>query len=142
MSYNFRHHVASDIGLHNQFIPPELLKSQQNLAKINSWTEFQKMKLNLDKTKLMIFNYTRKYQFSTRIETNSINLETIDSTKLLGVIVRNDLSWIDNTAFILKSAYKKMPLLTKLYTYNIPCSDLIHIYITYIRSKLEYGTLV
>ena len=65
-SYNVKQHVPSDLPTHNQYIPPENLSSQQYLNTISNWTENQKMKLNIDKTKTMIFNFTDKFQFSTR----------------------------------------------------------------------------
>ena len=44
-----------------------------------------------------------------------------------------------NTINIVRNAYKRMPLLTKLYEFNIPVKDLVLIYIIFIRSKLEYA---
>ena len=37
-SYNFRKHVASDIGIDQKFLPPENFKSQETLNKIVDWT--------------------------------------------------------------------------------------------------------
>ena len=45
-SYNFKQHVAADIGTHGQFIPPEKLQSQYYLNTINDWTEQKQMALN------------------------------------------------------------------------------------------------
>ena len=41
-SYNIKQHVPSDIPVHNQFIHPQNLKSQQWLQDINAWTINQK----------------------------------------------------------------------------------------------------
>lgn len=38
VSYNFKAHVASDIGIHGKFIPGTSLKSQNYSDKINEWT--------------------------------------------------------------------------------------------------------
>ena len=67
-SYNFKDHIASDIGTHGQYLPPENVQSQKFLDKIQDWTVDRKMQLNNSKTKYMIINFTRKYQFSTRIQ--------------------------------------------------------------------------
>ena len=56
--YNFKQHVASDIGIGQLFIPSENLKSQSHMNEISSWTELNKMKLNKSKSKCMIFNRT------------------------------------------------------------------------------------
>ena len=49
------------------------------------------MKINQTKTKCMIFNFTNKYTFNTRLALNNKILETVSETKLLGTIVTNDL---------------------------------------------------
>ena len=92
-SYNIKKHVPSDIATHGQFIASEDLKSQDWLNQINDWTDRQQMIINQNKTKLMIFNYTEKYQFSTRLTLKGENVEVIDSAKLLGTIITSDLKW-------------------------------------------------
>ena len=54
-SFNVKSHVASNVNSeHNQYLPPEFLKSQSNLDKISSWTDEHHMKLNTDKSKYTI----------------------------------------------------------------------------------------
>ena len=96
-SFNIRQQVPNDISEDNQYIPPENLKSQDHLNKINSWTKAHKMMINQTKTKTMIFNHTNKYQFRTRLNINNEILETVEETKLLGTIITNDLKWDKNT---------------------------------------------
>ena len=96
-SYNIKNHVPSDIMENNQFISPNNLKSQDYLDEISEWTKNQKMLINQKKSKCMIFNYTHKYQFSTRLAIEGEVLETVAETKLLGTILTNDLRWSKNT---------------------------------------------
>ena len=42
------------------------------------------MKLNETKSKIMVFNFTHDYQFSTRVHLNDTLLETTPETRLLG----------------------------------------------------------
>ena len=93
---------ASDIPTHNQFIPPEHLKTKVYLEKIKQWTEHQKMILNQKKTKVMIFNFTDKYKFTTKLELNGEILDVVKEAKLLGVIITDDLKWDRNTDYIVK----------------------------------------
>ena len=65
--YNTKLHVPSDVADHNQFIPPQNLKSQQYLENLKNWTDENLMKLNVKKSKFMTVNFTKKYQFSTRL---------------------------------------------------------------------------
>ena len=141
-SYNFRNHVASDIGTHQKYLPNINIQSQNYLDQIQTWTETNKMKLNVDKSKVMIFNFTEDYQFATRLYIEDVLMETINQTKLLGTIVQSDLKWSENTTMIVKKGYQRMLILQKLYAFNIPDEDLVQIYILYIRSILEQNCQV
>ena len=85
-SYNFKQHVASDIWIKQLFLPTENISSQNYMNNICDWTDTNHMQLNEKKSKVMIFNYTRNYQFCTRIHLKNSLLETIEETKLLGTI--------------------------------------------------------
>ena len=50
------------------------------------------MELNSKKTKAMIFNFTRNFQFSTRLELENEVSEIIRETKLLGVVINDQLT--------------------------------------------------
>ena len=91
-SFNLKQQVPSDIPVHNQYIPADHLKSQEWLNTINDWTRKQKMLINEKKTKTMIFNYTNKYQFTTRLSINDQPIEVIKNTRLLGTIIQDDLT--------------------------------------------------
>ena len=56
-SYNFKNHMASDIGIDQLYIPSEKIKSHSYMDNISGWTVDKKMKLNEDKTKLMNPSY-------------------------------------------------------------------------------------
>ena len=100
------------------------------------------MKLNVDKSKYMIINFTKNYQVNTRIYMQQELLKQVSQTRLLGVILRDDLSFKSNTESITKNAYKRMSILHKLGQFNLPVEDLINIYVLYIRSVLEQSAVV
>ena len=103
-SYNFKQHVASDIPIHGHFIDPQNLKRQKYINEINSWLNSQKMILNEPKMKSMLVNFTRKYQFSTRMKLNNTNIQQVDSVKILGTILSDNLTWNENSKAITKNA--------------------------------------
>ena len=107
-SYNLRAHVPSDVPVHNQIIVAENLKSQQHLSDINTWTGKMKMKLNEKKTKQIIFNFSRKNQFTTKLSVNKKNIEVVKEVKLLGTLLTDDLKWGKNTREIVRKAYARM----------------------------------
>ena len=82
-SFNSKESVPSDMPEHNQYIPGENLKSQEYLTKIKQWTDNQKMILNENKTKLIIFNFSEKYQFGTRLELNGQNSDVYKKLNFL-----------------------------------------------------------
>ena len=140
---NFKTHVASDINVeHNQLLPQSNIHSQAYLDKISEWTNTNQMKLNPDKSKFMVVNFTDNYQFNTRLNIEGDNLQQVRETKLLGVIVNDKLSWHSNTNFLVKKAYKRMIILHNLFEFNLPISELINIYILYIRSVLESSAVI
>ena len=141
-SYNFNRHVASDIGAENFFLDPRNIKSQEYLDKIASWTKGQKMKLNKEKTNYMIFNFSKNYKFNTRLSLEQTNLKQVKETKLLGLVLRDDLTWASNTHSITKRAYVRMTILRNLYGFDIPVTDLVQLYILYIRSIVEQSAVV
>ena len=112
-SFNLKNSVPSDIPTHNQYIPEENLESSKYVEEIKRWTENKKMILNQKKTKVMIFNFTNNYQFTTRLSLNEENLEVVKNTKLLGIMLNDKLTWDENTEYLIKKAYKTMELLRR-----------------------------
>ena len=100
------------------------------------------MKLNPNKTKYMIINFCSSYQFKTRLSVKSSLLEQVSETRLLGVIIQEDLSWNKNTRALVKKAYSRMVILRKLVEFEVNKSDMITIYILFIRSVLEKSSVV
>ena len=141
-SFNCQATVPSNIPTHNQFIPPEHLKTQSYLKKIQEWTQNQKMKLNKKKTKVMIFNFSKDHKFTTDLKIDEDTLEIVDQAKLLGVIITNDLKWDKNTEYLIKKANSRMELLRKVAEFTTSMEDKKDIYVLYIRSILEQSCVV
>ena len=100
------------------------------------------MVINEKKTKNLIFNFTDNYQFSTRIKLNGEDVEELESTKLLGTIISNDLSWDLNTKNIVNKANARMELVRKVAGFGASKDDLKNIYILFVRSLLEQSSSV
>ena len=90
------------------------MKTQSQLDDINEWTKKQKMELNEKKTKSMIFNFSKKRQFTTKLKVNELT----------------------------KKAYKRMQLLHAASWYTNSKVDLKSLYLTFIRSVLEQSAVV
>ena len=67
-SHNTHAQVPNNIATHNKIIPAEHLQTQNIINSIQLWTNENKMILNEHKTKAMVFNFTKKHQFTTRLQ--------------------------------------------------------------------------
>ena len=141
-SYNLREHIPSNVATHNQVIPASNLKSQEQLTQINEWTKNKKMRLNEDKTKNVIFNFSKKYQFTTNLSVNEKEIELVEEVRLLGTIITKDLKWNKNTKELVRRGYQRMQLLNKAATFSSNIGDLKSIYQTYVRSVIEQSAVV
>ena len=140
--YSYQNHVPSDIATNSLFLDPKNVKSQDYLRNIESWSESKQMKLNEKKTNYMIFNFSSNYKFNTRLDIDGRKIDQICETKLLGLKIRDDLSWKSNTEMLTRKAYMRMTILKKLIQFEVPVYELVQIYILYIRSVVEqYATV-
>ena len=110
--YNFFEHVASDIGIDQQFLPADTYQTQEQLNFISNWTNENLMKLNEAKCKYMVFSRAKE-DFATRLTINQVNLDRINVTKLLGVWIDEDMSWSRNCQEICKKAFARLSMITK-----------------------------
>lgn len=117
------------------------LKTQENLHKIADWTDQNQMQLNKDKTNYMVFSRSET-EFATRLSIDGDTIDRIEEVKLVGVWLTTWLDWEKNTKELCKKAYARLTMLTKLRYVGVPREDLIHIYILYVRSLLEYCSVV
>ena len=135
--YDFKQHVASDVGLNQKFLDSNGCKMQQNLDTIAKWTDDNLMQLNEEKSNYIIFTKARE-EFAARLTLNNKLLERKNVTKLVGVWLEEKGGWARNTAEICKSAYAKISMLTKLKYAGVSTKDLVETYSLFIRSRAEY----
>ena len=69
------------------------------------------MKLNVKKTKNMIINFSKKYQFMTQLNVQNSDIDMVRETTLLGTVITDQLTWDRNTEELTKKGYKRMQLL-------------------------------
>ena len=141
-SFNSKWQVPSDIPPNVGFLPHENFDTQTYLNTINEWTQDHQMLLNPNKSKYMIVNFCNSLQFRTRLYINGSILDQVQSTKLLGVIISDDLSWHQNTQELCKKANKRMIILRKLREFDVSTKDMLTIYVLYIRGTLEQSSVV
>ena len=141
-SHNPHSQIPNDILSNNKIIPAENLETQKIINHIQQWTNNKKMILNEKKTKAMVFNFTKKHQFTTRLQLKNKNIEIVNETKLLGTIISNDLKWHKNTQFLVKKAWGRMQLLRSISSFKASIKDKLDIYKKFIRSHAEQSCTV
>ena len=88
---------------------------QQHLDRVEEFTINNMMKINENKSKVMIFNKSRNYDFPPELSfKNGQILECLESTKLFGIYLTSDLRWAENCKQIFSKAMAKMWLLRRL----------------------------
>ena len=73
---------------------------------------------------------------------NGEQLECVTKTKLVGVIISNDLRWSQNTVYICQKARKKLWILHRLNKLGLSPVKLFDVYCKEIRSLLELAVPV
>ena len=61
----------------------------------------------MKKTKNIIFNFTKKHKFTTRLHEEEQNIEVVDKVKLFGTIITSDLIWTQNRSYLVKKHIKE-----------------------------------
>ena len=112
---------------------------QKRLDDLEGYVRDHDMVLNNKKTKIMPFNFSRKYDFVPNFHLQNEELEVVYQTKLLGVICTSDGKWTENTNYIVKKATSKMWFLRRLKTLGAPRESLLDIYKLFVRSNLEFA---
>ena len=119
---------ADDCQIYGTFTDSEQHEAEKNIKQcqkaIISWLSVNYLKLNEDKTQVMVSNGTDNYQFGTRFYLGDSLLEIVNETKLLGCIITSDLSWWPNTNLITQKAYQRLQIVRELYEFNVPLCDL------------------
>ena len=109
------------------------------LDKVTQWIKANKLSLNLQKTKYMLFSNSID-KLPVDIVFDGTPLENVSQIKFLGVTVDNKLSWklhIDN---ICKTISRNIGIINKLKFY-LPQSTLFMLYSSLILPYLNYGVL-
>ena len=138
--WKFKHDIMWNLLLQLQTTGALRHWYQQSLH----WQDYltKQMKVNGQKSNYMIFNFTRNFQFNTRLYLDNNLLDEVKETRLLGVILNNNLTWHSNTRDIVKRCYQRMLILRKLSQFSVPVEELVHIYCMYIRSVAEQSCVV
>ena len=140
--YDIYSHVASDIPTDHLFLNPADTQIQSQLDQLAVWTDQNLMKLNPGKCDYLILSRTQQ-DFVTRLTVNGSKIDQKAATKILGCWIEEDPGkWERNTRELIKSAYSRITMLSKLKYVGVSTADLLDIYKLFVRSRAEYMSVV
>ena len=137
--------IIHPLNFHNRtghLLPPEASIMNSEMEKLCRYTEEHQMEINIRKSKVMLFNPHRRYDFMPDIQINNQPLEVVEKTKLLGIILTSNLKWSENTKNLTSRAYSRLWTLRRLKALGTPIEEILDTYYKQVRSVLELAVPV
>jgi hypothetical protein len=135
------HKYVDDTTLSETFKNPEESNLQKEADYMCEWCNTNSMRVNSKKTKEMRINF-RKPMDLTPITINGEPIEQVKASKMLGVILAEDLGWEEHINQITSKASQRLHFLTILKRAGLRQADLNTYYCAVIRPVLEYAVPV
>ncbi len=130
---------VDDVTISENVNRNEISTLQSDLDSIETWSRNNNMKLNGIKCKEMIISFLRNEIAIPRLRIDELTLELVESFKALGLTINNKLKWQNNTEAIVKKASKRLYVIRVLRRCGLSPSDLLLVYLSLVRSILEYA---
>ena len=128
LSYRFHVNSASTVSV---------LQINDELVKVSEWLIANKVLVNIDKTKYMIFSYGRKIVIDPLIIGGGV-IEKASSLKFLGICINDNLNFDSHITYLLSKVSRSVGILNRLKT-ALPADVLCSLYQTLIRPYFMYG---
>ena len=130
----------------HHLLPSSAGDMQTQLDDLHTHSQEHQMRINHNKSKVIIFNTARNYDFVPKLTLPDMGggeyLEVVEHFKLLGVMVRSDTRWYDNTNYICKKGYGRLWMMRRLKKLGVNTQELLDIYHKQVRSVLELAVPV
>ena len=111
------------------------------LSNIHDWLKLNRLNLNLNKTKAMVFHTNRRTVEPPKIYIDDHEIDYVGNFNYLGIILDKHLSWDEHTNMIRNKITKLSGILNKL-KHLLPQLTLKTLYNTLVSAYLNYGILV
>ena len=116
------------------------LEINNNLAQVSKWLNCNRIMLNVEKTKYVIFSYRGNFNLPI-VLINEDQIESVDCVKYLGCYLDNNLNFKDHIGFISMKMSKSIGILHKLKDF-VPQFILKKIYDILVHPYISYCILV
>ena len=130
---------ADDSNIFLSHTDPEQLTKifDDELRSVSNWIKANKLSLNLDKTSYMLFS-NKIMTVPNHIILNDTIIQRVRSTKFLGLVIDEKLSWKSHIDNICKIIARNVGVMSKL-NHFLPNHIMLSLYSTLILPYLNYG---
>ena len=111
------------------------------LEKVNTWLKLNKLSLNAQKTKLMLFHRKQKHVNDVNIKIDNTMIEHVQTFNFLGIMLNETLSWKSHIDMVSNKISKVIGILYRL-KHVFPEYVLFTLYNSLIVSYIDYGLLL
>ena len=111
------------------------------LNKVNNWLHENKLSLNIEKTKCMIFHRHQKKDEAMSFSINEVQIDNVSYFKFLGIMLNEHLTWKAHANMITLKLSKVVGIINKL-KYVYPKAALMTLYSSLFLSHINYGLLL
>ena len=111
------------------------------LHKFKIWLDANKLSLNCNKSKAMVFHVPQKHVTYPNISIENVPIEYVNTFNFLGILIDKDLNWKSHTEYVASKISKVIGILNKL-KHFLPKKILFSIYNALIVPHLNYGNIL
>ena len=117
-----------------------LTKINRELTSVSTWLKANKLSINVDKSKYMIFHAPQKKVPILQIQIDGKDVERVFEFNFLGLTINENLNWKSHTNKIASKISKNIGILNKL-KHFLPIDTKRLVYNSLILSHLNFGIL-
>lgn len=111
------------------------------LKTISYWLKLNKLSLNVNKTKAMVFHSEQRNVSLPKLFIDETAIEYVQEFNFLGIMIDKNLKWKKHTDIVSKKISKTLGVITKL-KHFLPTNILQTIYNSLIHSYINYGIVI
>ena len=115
---------------------------REEVQRLAGWCKNNNLVLSISKTKEIITDFRKKKTPIHPLFIDGAEVLQADSVKILGSTISKDLSWYNNSIYIIKKAQKRIYFLRHLKRFGLSQAILTHFYHAVIESVLSFSITV
>ncbi len=111
---------------------------KHDLTSLSDWFKANKLTLHLGKTNFILFKPKNFKEVNIELLVNNISITRVKSTKFLGLIIDEHLTWESHGINVANGVSKNLYMLRSVRNL-VPSKSLRDLYFSYIHSTMNYG---